>query len=82
MDSAFKLVLQCLVHQAVAGYEHLVLEPITDNDDLEMRLGAIRHIMHVALIYDLKMLRRQGLFEFAGNGLLHVHCSILSRKNA
>jgi len=79
MDLAFKLPLQCLVNQAVAGYRHLVLEVIADDDDLEMRFGAIRYIMHVALIDNFEVLGRQGLLELAGNGLLHVHDAILSR---
>lgn len=82
MDTMLKLLLQRLVDQAVACHGHLVLEVVADDDNLEMRLGAFRNIMHVALIDNFEVLWRQGLFEFAGNSLLHVHRIILSCKAA
>ena len=71
VHTAAQLVAQRLVDQAVALQQGLALEALAHHQHAEVRLGARRHGVHVALVQDLHVSRLQGVRQLGPDGRLH-----------
>lgn len=77
VHAAAQLVPQGLVDQTVALDQRQALELGADHQDAEVRLGASRHGVHVALVVHLQVYRLQRAAQFGLDGFFNGPALVL-----
>ena len=73
VDACFQFFSEHTVHRLMPLHKRLVREGIRNNNQLEMRFRARRHIVHLALVYHLQVAGSERLADFQFDGLLQAH---------
>ena len=75
MDPPLQLILEHSIDQAVPLNKRLALESIRHDEELEVALAALGHVVLRALIYELDVNWTQRLVNLAPNDRLHPYRS-------